>query len=133
MEILASEIGSKLIEIFTIWKWSKLILREFWKHDFWFLSYDILCISIYDSNNQNLISVMYFGSFFIARNTDTYSYFKRGIFGANSGWTFTNLQTNAPRVSNETTLFQQKKLVLNTIKYFKILLNLLTVRIWYCD
>ena len=51
---------------------------------------------------------MYFGSFFNARNTDTYSYFKRGIFGANSGWTFTNLQTNAPRVSNKTTLFQQK-------------------------
>jgi len=100
MEILASEIGSKL-------KFSLLendqnqenfvdMLNEISKSNFSPMTF-LLCISIYDSNNQNLISVMYFGSLFNASYAGTSSYFKRGIFGANSGRVFTILQKIAPR------------------------------------
>ena len=89
-----------------------------------FLFFEILNV-FHDFDNQNLIIVMYFGSFFNASNTGTSSYFKGGIFGSNSGWTFTNLQTNAPRVSNEITLRRQKKTWLKTIisKFFWICLR----------
>ena len=125
------DVGEKCL--FTIIFWFKFYVT-FLPPKWTFLSnsYFMEFLNVFhDFDNQNLIIVMYLGSFFNASNTDTSSYFKRDIFGSNSGWTFTNLQTNAPRVSDEITLFQQKHL--SKKNFIKSLLNLLTVRIWYCD
>ena len=105
-----TDVGEKCL--FTIILWFKFYMT-FLPPKWTILSKSYFMESLnvfHDFDNQNLIIVMYFGSFFNASNTDTSSYFKRGIFESNSGWIFTNLQTNAPRVSNEITLFQQKHL-----------------------
>ena len=92
----------------------------------------LLCISIYDSNNQNLISVMYFGSLFNASYAGTSSYFKRGIFGANSGRVFTNFAENSSAVikwhfATSIETFHRKKMLQN------IIVKLLTLCIWSHD
>ena len=70
------------------------------------LFFEILIV-FHDFDNQNLINVMYFGSFFNDSNTGTSLYFKMGIFEANSGLALAILpQTMDPPISNDTMLFE---------------------------